>query len=72
MRYLALALLLLFQLRMYAQDPVDSTNLVSPNPETGIETSYTGSEILLMGLAALAVLIAAYFLYRRRKRAAGR
>lgn len=62
------ALFLLAAFAAFGQEAVDSSLLVAPNPETGIETSYDGEEILTIALAGLAVLLAAYFLYRRRKR----
>lgn len=69
MRRLTLLLpLLLLTPLLFGQEPVDSSLLVAPNPETEIETSYDGEEVLSIALAALAVLLAAYFLYRRRKR----
>lgn len=61
-------LFLLVSLSVLGQEAVDSSLLVAPNPETGIETSYDGEEILTIALAGGAVLLAAYFLYRRRKR----
>jgi LPXTG-motif cell wall-anchored protein len=48
----------------FAQAQIDSVRVVEPNRET----SYTNEEVLLMSFAGLAILLAIYFLFKRRKK----
>lgn len=48
---------------LFAQAQLDSVRVVEPK-----ETSYTNEEVLLMSFAGLAILLAIYFLFKRRKR----
>jgi hypothetical protein len=48
----------------FLQAQIDSVRKIEPNRET----SYDNHDLLLLSLAALAILIAIYFLFRRGRR----
>jgi hypothetical protein len=61
MRRGLLPCLLFFSCAVYGQ--IDSTRIIEPNKET----SYTNKDLILIALAALALLIAIYFLFKRAR-----
>lgn len=60
---------LLLLLPVVALSQPESTRVIEP----GQQTSYTNKDLILLAAAAFAVLVAAYFIFRRaRKRQTGR